>query len=194
MAKSLLNCRVLFCWLCFQLAGSFAAAQAIRVVKPTVVASPELAVKTLTVRASFTSVTFALKAGGTAVGTPALTITTTWGSGNCSTRRTCTVSLYGYFSTATAALSGGTPVVHIPSSEVLGEMTTGLPTTYTAFTQSGPFGGAGASLELFTDVMTAKTTGGTRTDPLNLEINLTGQPQLPAGTYTGTLSLIAESF
>jgi hypothetical protein len=185
---------MLLCWLSFQLAGSFAGAQAIRVARPAAIASPELEVKTLSIRVSSTSVKFQLQSGKTAVGTPTLSITTTWGSGKCTTKNTCTVRLYGYFSSATTALSGGTPVVRIPTSEVLGEMTTGLPTTYTAFTQSGPFGGAGASLELFTDAMTARTTGGSRTDPLSLEINLASQPELPAGTYTGTLSLIAESF
>ncbi len=176
------------------LPGSFAAAQAIRVARPAAVIAPELEVKSLSITVSSSTVSFTLVSGGTAVGTPALSIKTTWGSGSCTTKKTCTISLYGYFSSATAALSGGTPVVDIPTSEVLGEMTTGLPTTYTAFTQTGTFGGAGASLELFTDVMTAKTTGGSRTDPLSLEINLASQPQLPAGTYTGTLSLIAESF
>jgi hypothetical protein len=33
---------------------------------------------------------------------------------------------------------------------------------------------------------------GSRTDTLNMEINLTALPQLPAGTYTGTLYLQAQ--
>jgi hypothetical protein len=189
-----LNCRILLCCVCFLLAGSFAAAQAIRVARPAAVINPELEVKSLSISVSATLVSFQLQSGKTAVGTPAISITTTWGKGNCTVNRTCTLSLYGYFSSATTALSGGAPVSRIPTSEVLGEMTTGLPKTYTAFTQSSTFGGAGASLELFTEAMTARTTGGSRTDPLSLEINLASQPELPAGTYTGTLSLIAESF
>lgn len=189
-----LNCRTLLYCVCFQLASSFAAAQAIRVARSSAVVTPELEVKSLSVTVSTSLVKFQLQSGKTAVGTPALSVTTTWGKGNCTRGNVCTLQLYGYFSSATTALSGGSPVVSIPTSEVLGEMTTGLPTTYTAFTQSGPFGGAGSSLELFTDAMTAKTNGGSRTDPLSLEINLASQPELPAGTYTGTLSLIAESF
>lgn len=188
------NCRIFFGCVCFQLAGSFATAQAIRVARPAAVLTPELEVKSLSVTVSTPSVSFQLQTGKVAVGTPTLSVTTMWGSANCKLTKICTINMYGYFSSATAALSGGSPVAHIPSSEVLGEMTTGLPTTYTSFTQSGPFGGAGASLELFTDSMTARTRGGSRTDSLNLEINLAGQPELPAGTYTGTLWLIAESF
>jgi hypothetical protein len=33
---------------------------------------------------------------------------------------------------------------------------------------------------------------GFRTDTLNMEINLEGLPQLPAGTYSGTLYLQAQ--
>lgn len=189
------NCRIFFWCVCFQLAGSFATAQAIRVARPAAVLTPELQVQSLSVTVSSSLVSFQLQTGQTAVGNPTLSITTTWGSADCNRgAKICTINLYGYFLSATAALSGGSPVANIPTSEVFGEMTTGLPTTYTAFTQSGPFGGGGASLELYTDAMTARTTGGSRTDPLSLEINLASQPELPAGTYTGTLSLIAESF
>lgn len=186
---------VFLCWMLLLLPGSFAAAQAIHVARPTAVITPDLAVKSLSITVSPSSVSFQLQAGKTAVGNTTLNITTTWGGvTNCKITKICTINLYGYFSSATAALSGGSPVVQIPTSEVLGEMTTGLPTTYTAFTQSGPFGGSGASLELYSTQMTAMTKGGSRTDPLSLEINLASQPQLPAGTYTGTLLLIAESF
>lgn len=94
---------------------------------------------------------------------------------------------------ATAALAGGSPVVDIPSSEVLGRVTTGTPTTYTAFTQSNPLGGSGASLLLVKETFHPSTGGGSRTDALSLEINLANQPQLPAGTYSGTLYIEAQS-
>jgi hypothetical protein len=106
---------------------------------------------------------------------------------------TCTIKLYGYFSTASAALSGGSPVVNIPTSEVLGQVPTGTPTTFTAFTQSAPIGGAGASLLLFTQSFLLLAGAGSRTDALSLEINLVSQPQLPAGTYSGTLFIQAQS-
>lgn len=118
-------------------------------------------------------------------------ITTSWGGSLC--LLTCTINVYGYFASANAALSGGSPVVSIPSSEVLGQVTTGIPTTYTPFTQSNPLGGSGASLELLTQGFFILSGNNSRTDALQLEINLTNQPQLPAGSYSGTLYIQAQS-
>jgi hypothetical protein len=145
--------------------------------------------ETLTVAATPATVSFALVAGGTASGSAPVTITTSWvlASGRAN------VVLDGYFSSATAALSGGTPTVNIPTSEILGQMTTGTPTTYTAFTQSGVVGTAGAGLTLFTQALSSSNRSSTRTDNLNLEINLASQTQLPAATYTGTLILQAQA-
>jgi hypothetical protein len=153
--------------------------------------TPETAVSSLTVSASPAFVSFNLLSKGVATGSSSVAITTTWGGAVCVV--TCTINLYGYFSSASAALSGGSPVVNIPTSEVLGQVTTGTPTTFTAFTQSAPFGGAGASLLLFTQSFFLTAGAGNRTDALNLEINLVSQPQLPAGTYSGTLFIQAQS-
>jgi hypothetical protein len=142
---------------------------------------------TLTVSATPAAVSFALVHGGVAAGSSGVTITTTWnviGIG-------ATLDLYGYFTSSTAALTDGrSPADLIPSSAVLGQVTTGVPTTYTPFTQTAPFGAAGAGLELVNESF-GFTAGGNRTDVLNLEINLSGVPKLPAGTYTGTLTLQA---
>jgi len=168
-----------------------AQGQAIRVVKTQGV-SPNTAVSSLTVTASPSSASFHLVSKGVAAGSSAINITTTWGGSTC--RFTCTIKLYAYFSSATAALSGGgSPVVNIPSSEVLGQVPTGTPTTYTAFTQSNPLGGAGASLLLFQQSFFLVAGGSSRTDALSLEINLANQPQLPAGSYSGTLYIQAQS-
>ncbi len=93
------------------------------------------------------------------------------------------------FSGAGAALSGGSPAVNIPTSAVLGQVPTGSPSEYTPFTQSNPIGGA--SLLLYRELFMIGGNG-FRADTLNLEINLEGLPQLPAGTYTGTLYLQAQ--
>ena len=85
---------------------------------------------------------------------------------------------------------------YIPSSEIYGQVTTGAPTTFTAFTQTttgGALGVSGASLVLFTDTISGTNRNLTRSDNLNLEINLTSQPQLPSDTYTGTLNLQAQA-
>ena len=73
-------------------------------------------------------------------------------------------------------------------------MTTGLPTTFTPFTQSAlaGAGSAGGSLELFRDNISGPNKGSlTRNDNLELQLNLVGFPDLPVGTYAGTLNIRA---
>jgi hypothetical protein len=93
------------------------------------------------------------------------------------------------FSSSGAALTGGTPAVNIPTSAVLGQVPTGSPLTYTPFTHSNPM--SGASLLLLCELFMGGGNG-SRTDTLNMEIDLEDLPQLPAGTYTGTLYLQAQ--
>ena len=146
--------------------------------------------ESLTVAATPSTVAIPLVSGGTAAGTSPVAITTTW---VLSASRTA-VTLVGYFSSATVALTNGaTTPANIPASEVLGQVTTGTPTAFTAFTQTAPLGAAGAGLTLFTQGLTGTNRTANRTDNLNLEINLASQPQLPAGTYTGTLNIQAQA-
>ena len=146
--------------------------------------------ESLTVAATPSTVAIPLVSGGTATGTSPVAITTNW---VLSASRTA-VTLVGYFSSATAALTDGAATPdNIPASEVLGQVTTGTPTSFTAFTQTAPLGAAGAGLTLFTQALTETNRTANRTDNLNLEINLAGQPQLPAGTYTGTLNIQAQA-
>jgi len=145
--------------------------------------------ETLTVAATPANVNFALVQGGIAAGSAPVVVVTTWvlGSGRAN------VVLDAYFSSSAAALSGGTPVVNIPSSAVLGQMTSGTPTTFTAFTGTAALGPAGAGLTLFTQALTAANRASTRTDNLNLEIDTASLPQLPSATYTGTVTLQAQA-
>jgi hypothetical protein len=102
------------------------------------------------------------------------------------------ISLVGYFTTPAQAITGGT--VQIPSSRVRGRMTTGLPTTFTPFSQSAVSGAgsAGGSLELFREDISGPNKGVlTRTDNLDLQLDLVGFPDLPVGTYAGTLNIRA---
>jgi len=146
--------------------------------------------ESLTVAATPSSVSFTLVSGGTANGSAPVAVTTAW----VLNRNRTSVSLVGYFSSATAALTdGGSPAITIPTSEVLGRVTTGTPTTYTAFTGSPALAPAGAGLGLFTQTITDTNRAANRSDNLDLQINLTAQPQLPAGTYTGTLSIQAQA-
>ncbi len=160
---------------------------------PTVALTATLT-ESLTVSATPSTVTFALNAGTTATGNAPVAITTTWVL--AATRSD--LYLYGYFTSATQALQGVTTnTIYIPSSEVFGLVSTGVPTSATAFTQSAAagltIGTANASLELLDVTLTAANYSGTRTDNLTLSIDLTNQPQLAAQQYTGTLYLQAQA-
>lgn len=147
--------------------------------------------ETLTISVSPTSVSFVLVPnGGVSTGNNAISIVTTW----VLAQGRANVVLDGYFASSSAALSyAGSTTVNIPSSDVLGQMTTGTPTSYTAFTQSAALGPSGAGLTLFTQAISASNRESNRTDNLTLQINTTSLPQLPAATYTGTLMLQAQA-
>ena len=115
-------------------------------------------------------------------------ITTGW---DVNPGQTNTVNLMAYFTTPAQALSGGS--TQIPSSRVLGRVTTGLPVAFTATTQNAVagVGTAGGSLRLFSQNITGANKKANRTDNLNLQINLVGFPTLAPGTYSGTLNLRA---
>lgn len=105
------------------------------------------------------------------------------------------VDLVGYFATPTSALS--IPGTDLPTSRVLGRMTSGRATTFTAFTGAAVngVGTPGASLLLFRQLIIAPFNGiGQRTDDLELQLDLRGITNLPAGTYRGTLTLRAISY
>lgn len=181
--------RSIFIFTLLVLAGSATFAQALNSSTATVSLNATLS-ESLTVAATPSNVTFALVSGSTATGSAPVAMTTKWILSGART----SVTLVGYFSSAAAALTdGATTPTNIPTSEVLGQVTTGAPTAFTAFTQTAPLGTAGAGLTLFTQAISGTNRAATRTDNLNLQINLTAQPQLPAGTYTGTLNLQAQA-
>ncbi len=134
------------------------------------------------------SMNFTLYQGALANGSNPAAITTSW---NVNPGKTGAISLYGYFTTPSAALAG--PTYSIASSYVEGRMLTGLPTTYTPFTQTNPVGPAGGSLCFFSETITGINKNKTRTDNLDVRINLTTSPPVPTGTYTGTLRIQARA-
>lgn len=182
-----------FCLILAVLAAVFPAAkptgaQAVRVgrFRP----APQLFVfLSLTVTASPSTTTFALVHGGAATASSAVAITTNYFGG---ASLAGTLTLYAYFTSAANALTGGTPSSSIPSSAVFGLVPTGTPTTYTAFTQTTPYSGA-SGLQIYT-LSSLVSVSGSRTDNLNLKIDLSSLPQLPAATYSGTITLEAQSF
>ena len=141
----------------------------------------------VTVTALPSAVNFNLASGSTADGSTPVAITTVWVLG--ATRSS--LKLYGSFDSSTAALTDGGGD-DIPSADVLGQVTTGSAPTYTPFTQTAPFGAAGAGLQLFSQGITIANLTGTRTDNLNLRIDLTSL-SIPAGVYIGTLHIQAQA-
>ena len=117
-----------------------------------------------------------------------VTILTAW---DVNPGQTNSVELMAFFSVPSQALVGGP--TQIPSGRVLGRVTTGLPIAFTPMTQSavGGVGTAGGSLHLFTQAITGANKTASRTDNLELQLNLTGFPALAPGIYTGTLNLRA---
>jgi hypothetical protein len=117
-----------------------------------------------------------------------VTILTAW---DVSPGQTNSVELMAFFSVPSQALVGG--ATQIPSVRVLGRVATGLPTSFTPMTQSavGGVGTAGGSLHLFTQAITGANKTASRTDNLELRLDLTGFPALAPGNYTGTLNLRA---
>jgi hypothetical protein len=79
----------------------------------------------------------------------------------------------------------------IPSSRILGRMTTGLPAAFTPMTQNAVagVGTAGGSLRLYSVSINGGNKSSVRTDNLDLQLNLVGFPTLPAGAYAGVLNL-----
>lgn len=153
--------------------------------------------ESLTLSTNINTVTFNLLQGGTATASSPVVITTTWLLQ--STR--ANVEIDGYFTSATAALTDGlTTPNNIPTSAVLGSVTTSsstatIPSGYAPFTGTTALGSAGAGLDLVKVPLTSANRANTETTNLNLQVNLTDTSlaQIPAGTYTGTLTLQAQA-
>ena len=118
-------------------------------------------------------------------------VTTAW---EVDPQRTSAVALVAYFEQPTRALSSA--VGAIPSMAVLGRVPTGGPQAFAPFTGapvsagSEVAGAAGGTLVLFTQAISGANAVGGRNDNLQVRIDLTGAPELPAGSYTGILNLL----
>lgn len=128
-------------------------------------------------------VNFTLVPNGSATGSSAITVTTSW------TLRPSVgaVTAYAYFTSAAAALTDGSGD-NIPSSSVSGSVNGGA---FGAFTGTSPFA-ANSSITLSSTRILGNNKTGSHSDTLNLSINTTGLT-LPSGTYTGVLNLQAQA-
>jgi hypothetical protein len=140
----------------------------------------------ITLTLSGNAVNFTLVGGnGSNPGNTSITATTTW----VLKPSVGSLKLYAFFSSSTTALTDGAGN-NIPSADFQISANAGA---FTALTNTVPFGGANAGLLLSTTPILGNNKTGTHSDVLNFNINLTPLPNLPAGVYTGTLTLQAQA-
>jgi len=138
---------------------------------------------TLTVSPNASTATLAsITDNSTANDFTAVSLTTAWNLTAGSS-----VRLIGWFATPAQALVNGTDL--IPSSKVEGRVGAAAYAPFSAGAVGG-VGVAGGSLQLFSQAVAAGSYFGSRTDQLDLRLNLTGTTTM-AGDYTGTLNLQA---
>lgn len=140
--------------------------------------------QSLSVSLSANSVNFPLTAGS--ANNP--------GSGSVTATTTCTgcflqqVNVYAYFSNAAAALTQAGN--NIPSSAFRISTNGGA---FQALTSTTPFGGTAAGIQLSQFFVLIGPFGGTHSDTMNFNIDLSGLSSLPPGTYNGTLTIRAQA-
>ncbi len=167
------------------LAASLTSAQALNSGAAPIALNATLG-ESLTVTLSAAAVNFTLAAGSANnAGSTNITATTAW---TLKPTRTAVV-VDAYFASATAALTDGAGD-NIPSSAFFIADNGGAST---ALTSTVAFGGANAGLQLANVAITSANRSSSRSDAMAFNINLTGVPQLPAATYTGTLNIQAQA-
>ena len=142
--------------------------------------------QSITLTLSGNAVNFNLTAGSAAnPGSTSITATTSW------TLKPSVGSLkvYAFFSNSASALTDGAGN-NIPSADFQISNNGGA---FTALTNTVPFGGANAGLQLSSTAILGNNKSGTRNDVMNFNINLVPLPNLPAGSYTGTLTIQAQA-
>ena len=140
----------------------------------------------ITVSLSSNAVNFILTSGSANnPGSMSVTATTSW----LLRPNVNSLKLYAFFSSSTSALTDGAGN-NIPSADFQISDNAGA---FNALTNTVPFGGANAGLQLSSTPILGNNRSGTRTDLMTFNINLVPLPTLPAGTYTGTLTIQAQA-
>jgi hypothetical protein len=140
----------------------------------------------ITVSLSANAVNFTLTSGSANnPGSTSVTATTSW----LLRPNVGSLKLYAFFSSSTSALTDGAGN-NIPSADFQISDNAGA---FNPLTNTVPFGGANAGLQLSSTPILGNNRSGTRTDLMNFNINLVPLPSLPAGTYTGTLTIQAQA-
>ena len=140
----------------------------------------------ITLTLSANAVNFNLTAGSANnPGSTSITATTSW------TLRpnVGSVKVYAFFANSAAALTDGAGS-NVPSADFQISNNGGA---FSPLTNTVPFGGANAGLQLSSTPVLGNSRSGTHNDVMNFNINLAPLPNLPAATYTGTLTIQAQA-
>jgi hypothetical protein len=141
----------------------------------------------ITLTLSGNAVNFTLVGGSASnPGSTGITATTTW----VLRPSVNSLKLYAFFSSSTAALSDGAGH-NIPSTNFQISANGGA---FAALTNTVAFGGANAGLQVSSVPIRGYNKTGTNSDVMTFNINLAPLPNLPAGVYTGTLTIQAQAF
>ena len=141
----------------------------------------------ITLTLSGNAVNFTLVGGSASnPGSTGITATTTW----LLRPNVNSLKLYAFFSSSTAALSDGAGH-NIPSADFQISDNGGA---FAALTNTVPFGGANAGLQVSSVRILGNNKTGTNSDVMTFNINLAPLPSLPTGVYTGTLTIQAQAF
>ena len=141
----------------------------------------------ITLTLSSHAVNFTLVGGSASnPGSTGITATTSW----VLKPNVNSLNLYAFFSSSAAALTDGAGH-NIPSADFQISDNGGA---LTALTNTVPFGGANAGLLVSSLPIRGYNKTGTNSDLMTFNINLAPLPTLPAGVYTGTLTIQAQAF
>ena len=142
--------------------------------------------QSVSVTLSANAVNFTLTGGSASnPGSTSITATTVW----TLKPSVGSVKLYAFFSNSASALTDGAGN-NIPSANFQISNNGG---GFQALTNTVPFGGANAGLQLSSTPILGNNKTGSRNDVMNFNINLAPLPNLPANTYTGTLTIQAQA-
>jgi hypothetical protein len=119
-------------------------------------------------------------------GSTGITATTTW----LLRPNVNSLTLYAFFSSSTSALTDGAGH-NIPSADFQISDNGGA---FAALSNSVPFGGANAGLQVSSVRILGNNKTGTHSDLMTFNINLVPLTNLPTGVFTGTLTIQAQAF
>jgi hypothetical protein len=140
----------------------------------------------ITLTLSGNAVNFTLIGGSASnPGSTGITATTTW----LLRPNVNSLKLYAFFSSSAAALTDGAGH-NIPSADFQISANGGA---LAALTNTVPFGGANAGLQVSSVPILGNNKTGTHSDAMTFNINLAPLPSLPTGVYTGTLTIQAQA-